>query len=312
MITNFREFLYSNLLADGAVRLFAKRQFGILNEMAEYKDKPRKAVHIDSDDIEFLRQFPHEYWGQAMHVRYRKLFERLKKMHEIKITLGFEQLKQAIYEALRTQTDEAWHKLRKLEEGARISRRKIEELRSDYPASVTHGDRPLPNREILDIAEKVAHDHIKAKNIHLPGGNDPEEFTFRDTSYDPETDKRRGNRSRQLITIMAKPFLNRFYHKLEQTGGIEHHADSGLSGQGEYGFDMSNPIEAIDFDPNNPDQESVFGDSTSGLRFPKLNNLHERLKSFPVLNSHSMFGDLPSGADIKWMPSGMEDTHTVG
>jgi hypothetical protein len=312
MITNFREFLYSNLLADGAVRIFAKRQFGILNEMAEYKDKPRKAVHIDSDDVEFLRQFPHEYWGQAMHVRYRKLFERLKKMHEIKITLGFEQLKQGIYEALRTQTDEAWHKLRKLEEGARISRRKIEELRSDYPASVTHGDRPLPNREILDIAEKVAHDHIKAKNTHLPGGNEPEEFTFRDTSYDPETDKRRGNRSRQLITIMAKPYLNRFYHKLEQTGGIEHHAESGLTGQGEYGFDMSNPIEAIDFDPDNPDQESVFGDSTSGLRFPKLNNLHERLKSFLVLNSHSMFGNLPSGPDIKWMPSGMEDTHTVG
>lgn len=39
----------------------------LLLEMAKQGDRPRGAIKLDNDDIEFLYQFPPQYWTQAIY-----------------------------------------------------------------------------------------------------------------------------------------------------------------------------------------------------------------------------------------------------
>ncbi len=299
MASSFREFLLSSLGGDGMSGLFQRKYLRNMQEMALHGYVPRAPVHIDQDDIEFMRQFPHEFWPQALADRYEMLFKSIKALHDMKVAMGYEQLRDAIYQALRYQTESAWKNLHKLEDHIKLPKTYVNSLKTRYQESYT---RDKSDSALVNIADKEAHDHIKQRTPHIPGDQEEADFTFRDTSFDPATGKKRSNRTRETITFVAKPFLNRLYHKLETTEGDPHHPESGLEGTGRYGFDMRNPIESSDKD--------VHSHSTAGMRFPTAKQIRDRVRSFLVLNSHRMFGDIKD-PDVKWMKGDGKDTFTV-
>ena len=57
------------------------------------KETVRPSKQFDYEDIDFLKQFPIEYYGQALHQRYNMLFNVLQRIHEMQQNLGFPELK---------------------------------------------------------------------------------------------------------------------------------------------------------------------------------------------------------------------------
>ena len=50
-------------------------------------EAPRIPLNFDKDDLEFLEQFPSNYWESAMSLRYHKLHDALIKLHEIRMDI---------------------------------------------------------------------------------------------------------------------------------------------------------------------------------------------------------------------------------
>ena len=162
------------------------------------------------------------------------------------------------------------------------------------------------NPKQIDIeADKLAHEFVKSKTDRVEDPGEVE-FTFQDNDFDPEGDEHgkdtSSQRTTKKVTYVAKPFLNRLYHKLERTRGLPHLPDSGLEGVGKYGYDLAEPIRS-----SNPDETP---NATSGMKFPTPEQTQNRIRDFLNLNQHRIFGDLPKNAE--WLPTKYTDRWSIG
>lgn len=265
---SFREFFGEKFFVD-KMPLFLH-----LHEMAVQNDVPRIPVNIDEDDIEFLQQFPATYWTSALRQRYEKLFDRLESLHTKRTGLEFQEIKQAILQAMQTQN---WGVL-----NGRLPDGVIQNAANKFsPENI----KRYSKEELDSMAERIAFEKVKSDNDHVEEGGE-EEFTFQQRKGKP-------------VTIIANPFLNRLYHKVERTKDQPHDPKSGLQGQGKYGHDLSYPLRGKKGLPH----------TTRGMKFPTRAQIEERLIDFLNLNQHGVFGDLPN--DVDWKPTGHKDTHTV-
>ena len=276
------------------------RPFKKLFEMAIRHDIGKLPVNIDQDDVEFLQQFPHAFWKKAMQMRYDMLYDSIEKLHKDRRSIHkYEEIKDAILDAMNGGED--WSTLTGV-----------------IPDNILHhlksASQELKNNEKIKEAEKLAHEYVKSKTPHVdePKGEVP--FTISSTDYDPESGKGIGSRNKQPTqTIMAKPFLNRLYHKLETTKGSDFHPESGLEGKGKFGYDMANPHPKGKYTRVNDegDEEEVeVPHSTDGMRFPTETAIEARLTDFFNINMHRILGELPK--DAVWLKTGFKDTWSAG
>jgi len=291
MQTSFREFLFQAIEKDGAYK-FLKPTIRKIDEMALYGDVSRMPINIDKDDIDFLKQFPHQYWPEAMHQRYQYLFHAIKKQHETRKAMGWDELEDAIIDAMKTGD---YSKLETLEEPLALDKKEIEKIKEFKPEYTA----TLEDDEIEKIADKIAWEHLKKSTDFV---DDPEtlEFSFKEKLLHPTTGKPIKTRTQRRFTKTAKPFLNRLYHKIERTAGLPHISGSGLEGEiAKYGYDLRNPIE---------DPEGAH--ATTGFAIPKLGAIKDRMRAFMNLNAHSMFGKIDD-PDVVWKPVNAEDSETA-
>jgi hypothetical protein len=310
METNFKEF-FLNIIRKERVEVFQPHYFRKLYEMAvgtmEEPDVVRMPVNIDEDDIEFLKQFPHEFWAKALEIRYNKLFERIEEYNREKETAGHDVLKNAIYNAIKNQDDKSWNDLLRLSsdthnenEHIKLNKDKVEKLKKKYPDSWS---QTRTDEKIMDIADMEADEHLKIIFPHIKQ-SETETFEFIDNRFDFDKARLGGsNRTSKKIRIVAKPFLNRLYHKLERTEGLEHLHGSGLEElKGKYGFFMRGTIRS-----HNTDE---LPHSTAGMKFPTQTQIRDRMRDFLVQNFHRTFGEIDQPGVI-WKPALYEDAETV-
>jgi hypothetical protein len=291
MQTTFRDFLLKNIEKDRAFHILQPT----INEMARYKEAPRKPVHIDKEDIEFLQQFPHQYWGDALFQRYQLLFKAVQKLDKLRDTLGHSKLKNALLKAFKTGD---YSEAESLEGEARLKDEEIQKLKKTYdPRYIA----TLDEKHAEEIADKIAWEHMKTvlDNVDDPKSHN---FDFTKRDFDHESGQRRDPKSKEKITITAKPFLNRLYHKIERTEGLPHLDGSGLEGTiAKYGFDLRNPVE----DPKGDKHAS------EGFSFPRRKQTKDRMQDFLNLNMHRIFGDHVDDPDVVWKRANGEDTWTA-
>lgn len=280
METTFRKFLLQKIEEDHAFHLL-RPTIRKIDEMAMYGDRIRMPVNIDEDDIEFLNQFPHPLWPQAYHQRYKMLFKAVKKQHDVREALGVGELKKALIDAMRSGD---YSKLNSFDSPElRLSDEEIEKLKKTYDPDYI---RTLDDKHVEMIADEISWNHIKKATDHVD---------------DPETAEFKFKQGRQTVTYNKKPFLNRLYHKVERTAGLEHLPGSGLEGQiAKYGYDLRNPKE----DPHG------VADSTDGMVIPRLGQIEDRMRDFMNLQAHRMFGSV-DGPDVVWKKVAGEDSETA-
>lgn len=276
LIKSFSEFFNNSFVKDKAYQDFAH-----INEMAtRFHQLNSKPANIDEEDIEFLNQFPHDYWVKAKKARYDMLYQAVKNLHN-KRQKEFNQgkIKKQIIDAMNSGN---WNDLNEI-----VPEKNVNWLK--------HKSASLNKKEKETEAERLSHNYVKNLTPHIEDSNEEIPFVLKGSS-----DKTVG---RKPVTFMAKPFLNRLYHKLETTHGHPFHKDSGLKGVGKYGFDMAEPLDA-------DGKGNVKTDSTSGMKFPTENQIRNRMVDFFNLNSHRIFGNLPDNAEWNIVP-GISDTWSV-
>jgi hypothetical protein len=276
--------------------------FDRFDEMAQQRQVVRKPVNLDEDDINFLNQFDYSKWGDAIHQRYNLLFDEIDRLHKVKHARDFKVLIDGIKNFLKDRSKENVDFLKRIQEPFDMSQDEIEEIANRQPLSDIE---ELSDHEIEALAEKYAQDHFDNKNEDNVGIiNDPDyhDFVFSGKTRIPvegSPAQTIGSGRSAKITVQAKPYILRLYHKLERTEGEEHLRGSGLEGlKAKYGYELSHPVRGIGEDPH----------VTRGMTFPTLKQSREVAKRFMELNAHRMFGEY--GPDVKWMDSGFEDSFT--
>ena len=231
-INTFQDFFKDTFLKDQPFAGFRPGHFKTLYE-ARRHDVAKMPVNFDHDDIQFLQQFPHAFWAKAKQQRYNLLFDALEKLHHERRSLGHEAIKDAIKSAATTQN---WSPLNRL-------------MPDDLVGSMARHLRPAIIRDMkprqLDIeADKLAHEYLKSRTDRVEDPHEAE-FTFQANDYDPHRRKNTSSYSTaEKVTYIARPYLNRLYHKLERTKGLPHTPDSGLEGDGKYGYDLAEPTRS--------------------------------------------------------------------
>ena len=299
MYQSFKEFLWKTAdeMPDRSVSFHQKSYFRNLFEMAEEGDRIRFPVHIDEEDLEFLKQFDEIYWPSALYQRYQMLFDEIEKMHNNRMEAGMGRLKDEILKAIKTQN---WNKLKELESHLVLPDLTIDRLKRDYANHTKNDD------ELNAIADKMATKHMKEQDYFV---GDPATAVFRFPKFikNKQGKLKFINRAKEKVEVVAKPYLNRLYHRLERSYGHPHSEDSGLEGLGKYGFDMAHPVRAI------PTPEGLeLPHTTAGMKFPTYKQIADRMQEFLAHNSHRTFGDI-KGEDLIWKKvQNREDTETAG
>jgi hypothetical protein len=301
MLKSFKEYIFKTTGKGRYNEFFDFR----LDEMAEERQVVRKSVQFDQDDIDFLKQFNYNLWGQALHQRYEMLFKQIEKLHEIKTTRGFKELIVAIKNFLKERSEETAREIMNIPEPFGMSEEEIETINTSSNPLYTRG---LTDDEFNNLAEKYANDHFYSKNEdNAQVVDDPNsvDFIFKDIIYIPREngeppEKLGGKRSGKDLVVKAHPYLRRLYHKLERTKGQEHLHGSGLEGtKGKYGFELRDPVRGTLGEPN----------VVRGMQFPTENQINRAVKRYMELNAHRVLGDFDnSDPKIKWMDTGYEDT----
>jgi len=307
---NFRDFFFETISKE-RTEIFKPHYFRKLFEMAlgsvGEPDVVRKPVNIDEDDIQFLQQFPHEFWARALEMRYHRLFDRLDQYQKTKEAAGHDILANAIYEAIRNQDENSWsnllrigHEVHDQNEHIQIKKEQIEKLKEKYPADLTE---TWTDEKCHDRADMEADEHLKTIFPHLPE-SEVESFEFIDNRFDFEKGRLGGsNRNKKKVHIEARPYLNRLYHKLERTEGLDHLEGSGLEQtKAKYGFMLRKAVRS-----HNTEEHPH---STAGMKFPTFEQVRNRMQEFLVQNFHRVFGEVDD-PDVIWKPSIYEDTETV-
>ena len=301
MLKSFKEYIFKTTGKGRYNEFFDFR----LDEMAEERQVVRKSVQFDQDDIDFLKQFNYNLWGQALHQRYEMLFKQIEKLHEIKATRGFKELIVAIKNFLKERSEETAREIMNIPEPFGMSEEEIETINTSSNPRLT---RDLTDDELNNLAEKYANDHFYSKNEdNAQVVDDPNsvDFVFKNMIYMPKEngeppEQLGGKRSGKDLVVKAHPYLRRLYHKLERTKGQEHLRGSGLEGtKGKYGFELRDPVRGTLGEPN----------VVRGMQFPTENQIDRAVKRYMELNAHRVLGDFDnSDPKIKWMDTGYEDT----
>lgn len=257
MNNSFRNFFINSFKEEKAYLDFDRH----FREMAEpFHVRSHMPANLDEDDIEFLSQFPHEYWKKALAMRHNMLFKKLEELQKNRETkLDKKGLEQKIVKAIETGN---WDGLQGV----------VPERNMRHLSRI--GNRLSPNEKIKD-AQALVHRYMREKMPHVTDNNDEVSFSF--------------GKGKNSKVIMARPFLNRLYHKYETTPGHPFHKESGLEGTGKYGYDMVDPMR-IDNKPH----------SAAGWKVPTGTQVDSAVKKLLNYNMHRIFGDLPE--DVEWLP----------
>jgi hypothetical protein len=247
-------------------------------------------ANIDEEDLDFLHQFPIEYWAPAKHQRYQFLWEELKKLHDHRIdNIKIKEIETEVASGLTefVKKGKMPDELEKL-----FNEKKINNKYKDYWAKRIgeKGDEAFSKRDIKLEAERIAHDYAKRITEHLLENDLDQKLEF----------KLRGHSNKEEVKkFIARPYLNRLYHKIETTPGEEFNIESGLINQttdepkfksvgskGKHGLDLRNP-EVIEGD--NGEKKYV----TSGWVMPKGQSVRSNLHDYLKYNAAGIFGDMP-------------------
>lgn len=254
----------------------------ILHEMAVPLDIAKLPIKPDKDDIEFLHQFPTKYWTQALHQRYSEDFA--DALDELKTRRA--PVEKKLYGRLKLALHSGnYNSLQGV-----ISAELMTRLNNGQYGHVV-GEDELTDQAATKLAEletEKAVPHIvwpPADSNLIPGYK---RYKFK-----------KSRNSSEVVTVVAKPFINRLFHKLGRTRDHEHHPESGLPSlgmtHGQYGYDLYDLKRGEEDNPH----------ATRGMRLPMPQEVGSRLRDYLAHNSHRMYGDLPeTGDDIVWKPVG--------
>ena len=251
-------------------------------------------ANIDEEDLNFLKQFPLDYWASARQQRYEKLWEMLKKLdNHRKENLKVKEIEEKIDSGLKkfVKTGDLPEELEKLFNEKIISYRY-----KDYwtNAIKEKGNEAFSDRDIQLESERIASDYVKKQTEQLLE-DDPE-----DPDKEVEFNNLRGYANKgKGITISASPYLKRLYHKLETTPGEMFDLDSNLltpdeqprfkslGSRGKHGLDLRNP-QVIKGTSKDEDKYV-----TSGWVMPKEQSVRNNLYNYLKYNAAGIFGDMP-------------------
>lgn len=254
----------------------------MLAEMAVPLDIAKKPAKLDQDDINFLQQFPSQYWSQALHQRYSVDLKEALKERQGRREPVEKKLKDAIYKALlngqygplqNQVSDELFYRLQN----------------SEY--AHVKGDEKLAMKAAVNLAELET--EKKIPHVNYPPQDEGMAAGFRNYQF------KKSRRGEEVVDIAARPYINRLVHKLERNRDQEHHPESGLKElgitHGQYGYDLYGIQEGDDHHPH----------TTRGMQLPPREETSARMSEFLNHNAHSMYGELASGgSDIVWKPVG--------
>ena len=201
-------------------------------------------ANIDEEDLRFLKQFPIEYWAPAKHQRYQFLWEELKKLHDHRIdNIKIKEIETEVASGLTefVETGKMPVELEKL-----FNEKKINKKYKDYWAKRIgeKEDKAFSKRDIKLEAERIAHDYAKEITEHLLEKDLDQKLEFKLPGH---------SNKGEVKKIIARPYLNRLYHKIETTPGKEFNLKSGLvdedgeplfksvGSKGKHGLDLRNP-----------------------------------------------------------------------
>ena len=249
----------------------------MLLEFARRGEVVRSGILLDSDDIEFLEQFPPRFWIRAVYQRYHDdLFRAIKQRHD-KRKNDKKDIVEILTAAFLSGDFSA------LSENPRLfSQDTIEHLKSKYDSDWRSDYRTFGKTKFAEAARNAAEEeayYLSEKmdtDVAEPPGNQ-RVYTFKSRNKE--------------YKIPAKPFINRLVHKLERTRGEPHDPMAGLSGSehphGMYGFDLDEPQEGKGKIPH----------STRGMQLITYDMAKEAVGRLLKHNFHRYYGDLPEGGE---------------
>ena len=274
-------------------KFYAERAYEKFQEMASpgvganKGDVVRRPIHLDKEDINFLNQFPKDLWGAALSQRYEMLHDELSNLHNKRMGMGFKKLesklKAAMEESFRGNPS-AWDDVKD-----DLSPETLQRLKRFFSKEKANELTSKELKKIIeDEADKEAYEEIKAKTDNIEESPEPIDFKF-------------GKK-----IIVAHPYLNRLYHKIERTRGLEHHSTSSLKdfekSHGEYGYDLAHPL-VHDFEGEK--KRTTRGSGS----WPDKNKSEKAIRNLINLNQHGVFGDLEIPEDAEWRPVVDINTH---
>ena len=254
----------------------------LLLEFARKGERPRGAISLDNDDIEFLYQFPPQLWAKAIYQRYNYDLHDALKNREDKRRKKRETLVSMLKGALKTGN------FKSLIDSDFMSKDVISAIKRDYNDS-WRNDHKDDNEAIQNAAEDIAYYVIEQLE---PDADYPEQKVY---TFGVKGSKK------QKTNILAKPFVNRLIHKLERTVGESHSLKSGLLDShkvGLYGFDLANPTKVQGKDTH----------KTDGLVFPTIDSVQNAIHKLMGMNFHRYFGELPDANTEAVIPDSGSDT----
>ena len=254
----------------------------LLLEMAKKGERPRGAISLDNDDIEFLYQFPPQYWAQAIYKRYNiDLYYGLKSRQDKR-----KQLHDALIDKLKEALPTGNFKKLLMEDF--LTKKEIKQIKNEYGQSWRE-DHKNDSEAISNAAEHIAYYIIEKRE---PDATEPgkQKYVF--------FKKGSNKKKKQTDTIIAHPFVNRLIHKLEKNVGESHSLTSGLTGVGLYGFDLANPTKVTGKDTH----------KTDGLVFPTKDSAQHAINRLLGMNFHRYFGDLPENDTQSDIPDSSNET----
>ena len=300
MLKSFKEYIFKTTKSGQRDEFFDFR----LDEMAKERQVVRKSVQFDKDDIEFLKQFNYNLWGQALHQRYEMLFSQIEKLDKIKTARDFRNLVTAIKNFLKERSEDNARMIMEIPDPFGMTAEEIETINTSSNPLLT---RSLNDEELNNLAEKYANDHFHSKNednAQVVDDPDSVDFTFKNIIYIPRGNgepplKYGGKQSSRDLIVRAHPYLRRLYHKLERTKGEAHLRGSGLEGTtGKYGFELRDPVRGTLGQPN----------VVRGMQFPTEDQVDRAVKRYMELNAHRILGDFDIDPSIEWRDTGYIDS----
>ena len=304
------------------------------------KETVRPSKQFDYEDIDFLKQFPIEYYGQALHQRYNMLFNVLQRIHEMQQNLGFPELKHYLKIFLmskdRLDNEDAHTAIYHLTEGDvddgfRLTTAEIVALNNEYSPEKLEADN-MSDDDYDNLADEEANKfwwkklsqenfkQIGPELVDIMNNNAVAEFKFKGsyTIYHANGDIEEVGGGKSKKTIKAKPYLNRLYHMLERNRNEAHIAGSGL----ENGSDFIESVKRKDpqaakaltlgkygLELRNPKESKseYIGHAFRKTQFPSEEQTSRAPKNYLMMLAHRVLGKLDDPGII-WQPTSYVDS----
>lgn len=278
-------------------------------EMAEQHAVVRLPVLIDANDIKFLKQFDPRFWGNALHQRYDKFLRNALKVRcEQRLAL-----EKALFDEFEKIALDYQSKL-KNKQNPTLDFSSIQSIGQKFNLNISSDfikDLENENREVFtswikqdlsDVSKEKAQDNLEkfasleTHNViknYMPfptesetfKPNQKDEYIFgKDSSEEKESESE--NAAEPSKTFLAYSYIIPLIAKLEHDRYKEHFPESGLSGEGMYGYDLSTPYFRNKNTCVAEDGEFKFW----GFELPTLATFKRTVKKFLSDNFHENYG----------------------